>query len=188
MSPTQLENRVAKIMAWDLIEQPESSQLLTPLQLKNTARDLTQFIEQLSDEEKRAAYLEPQEKISRIDAYRSLRQLIDDIGEAITRCTSRQTFLSTSLFLFWASDELARLYAGADTLPAKPLMAIMKPLLANYISTSILIEKQIHLEKQLQGTPAYQSTARPSHPLFNDTPRNKSPDERKSERPSIKKI
>lgn len=142
----RLEDRLKKFAEWDLITDLNASDLLTPLKLKNIADELIKFMDQLSTKTKENTKLDNQEKISPIDAYRSVRQLIDDLGEAILRCSSRQTFLSTSLFLFWASDELSRLLTGHDEKPAPSLLDLSRKLFANYIATYILITKQIKQE------------------------------------------
>lgn len=115
MPMSRLENRVQQIFSWDLITAPSVSALLSPLVLQKIAKDLVCFIDGLPTQNK--AYLDKSEKITSEVAYRSLRQLIDDLGEAIVRCTSRQVFLSTSLFLFWANDELSRLLGGTEEQP-----------------------------------------------------------------------
>lgn len=56
----------------------------------------------------------------------SLKQFLLDLGEAITRADHRQTYLTTCLFLFLACNE--------------------KKLLANYIATAILIQKQVQID------------------------------------------
>jgi len=112
------------------------------------AEDLVEFIDELSNEEKTHGNLDSQEKISSVDAFRSLHQLVADLKEAIVRCTSRQAFLSTSLFLLWAADEINRLVTKPNANPNENLVSITKQLLANYISTYVLIEKQKAFEKK----------------------------------------
>lgn len=132
----ELEKRLAD-WAKDL-QQPEPNQLLSPKQLEDSAKELAQLADQQKDS-KSTIFLRKGEKISREDAYRSIKQLTLDLGESITRCEDRQAFLSTSLFLFWAADTLMRFQE-----PHNPeVQAIGKKLLANYVSTGILIEKQI---------------------------------------------
>ena len=53
-------------------------------------------------------------RISPTNAYQSVYQVIDDLSEAISRCDSLQNYLSTSLFIFWAADELYRLLGTND--------------------------------------------------------------------------
>jgi hypothetical protein len=149
MPASRLEERIQKFAAWDLLQAPSVESVMTLDALKKTADSLGEYIDKLEPEIKLNAYLDPKEKISQRDAFRSMRQLIDDLGEAIVRCTSRQTFLSTSLFLCWASDELGRLVYGPDKKPDAALMAITSKLLDNYVSTYVVIEKQIRAEAKL---------------------------------------
>ena len=147
MPLNRLENRLQQFFSWGLMTTPNISSFLSPLALQKIAKDLVFFIQRLPPQQK--AHLDKNEKISSQDAYRSLRQLIEDLGEAIVRCTSRQTFLSTSLFLFWANDELARLLVGSVEKAPSHLMSNSKILLSHYLTTYVLIEKQIVLERNL---------------------------------------
>ena len=146
MPTARLENRLEKFLEWNLTTELQASNLLTLDELRKISNELIKLIDETPIEIKENSYLDSNEKISRIDAYRSVRQLIDDLGEAITRCASRQAFLSTSLFLFWASDELSRLLAGPNDKPDQHLTDISGKLLSNYITTYVLIEKQIKNE------------------------------------------
>jgi hypothetical protein len=148
MPLSRLENRVQQIFSWDLITAPSVSTLRSPLVLQKIAKDLVCFIDRLPTRDK--AYLDKSEKITSEDAYRSLRQLIGDLAEAIVRCTSRQVFLSTSLFLFWANDELSRLLVGTEEQPPSYLMKNSNLLLSHYLTTYVLIEKQILMEQKQQ--------------------------------------
>lgn len=76
------------------------------------------------------------EAISPVDAYRSLRQLVCDLAEAITRCESFQAFVSTSLFLFWSADGIWRFT------PCDQLRSICGVLLRNYVAAA-LVERHI---------------------------------------------
>jgi hypothetical protein len=145
-------NRIREIKQPDLVERLAGwearfdgvnvSQLLTPAALASKAQDLVSFIDSL-DKQEHLAKLPTIETIASEDAYRSIRQLIADLGEAIERCDSRQAFLSTSLFLFWAVDELQSMVGEENA----TLQEIGQALLSNYISTAVLIEKQIRSEK-----------------------------------------
>ena len=121
------------------LEQTEVSHLLSPMQVKQLSRKMIYFIE---DCDKSSAVLSKQETISSKNAFASIRQLICDLAEGVTRCVSRQTYLSTCLFLFWAADELIAL-TGKESPEIK---SIGEKLLQNYIATELLIEKQIILE------------------------------------------
>lgn len=113
------------------VEQPKQDHLLTPEQIK-------EFSEQLA-----AAAQAPDVTVTAgeckkvpLQAFQSVRQLLLDLGEAITRCENSQAFLSTSLFVFWACDMLIELQGSSDQ-----TQVIGNTLLANYISTSILFRK-----------------------------------------------
>ena len=95
-----------------------------------------------------------------------MRQLIEDLGEASTRCADRQTFLSTGLFLFMAITELCRL----DERNLTELKPIGNILLANYFSTAILIEMQI--QQQLTS-----QLGREQSGLFKDVIKKNEPEE-----------
>ncbi|PJE12444.1 MULTISPECIES: hypothetical protein [Legionella] len=137
MKPERLATRFEQYR--NLLKQPEASDLMTPVQLANELENLLKFIKQLPINIKAQAQLASHEKISEIDAYRSLEQLISDLKEAIVRCDSRQSFLSTSLFAFWTYDELSLLHGD---LPEE-LKQTGQKLLGNYVATGILITKQI---------------------------------------------
>jgi hypothetical protein len=148
MPLSRLSDRIKTWDHWELFGTPLKSDLLQPGALSNIATQLIQWIDKLSVDEKANGFLGPQEKIASQDAFRSLRQLIADLGEAIERCASRQTFLSTSLFLFMACDELHYLLIGAEGQPLQELTKLSKDLAANYLASYILIEKQISLEQR----------------------------------------
>jgi hypothetical protein len=89
------------------------------------------------------AKLGAHEKIASRDAFRSVQRLALDLGEAIRRCDNRQTFLSTSLFLFWTADTLLRMQPE----PNLELKNIGSDFLRNYVTSSILVESQIETER-----------------------------------------
>lgn len=133
----------ARLIKWShAIQQPSTNQLLTAIQLSILCNSLAHYIDNLSNTEKASGNLSSSEVISTIDAYRSLRQLLKDLGESIARCENRQTFLSTSLFIFWAVDELI-LLRGSNNMY---LINAGRYLLNNYIASAILIEKKIRKE------------------------------------------
>lgn len=151
MPLSRLESRIQKFDEWDLFRAPQCSDLLQPKSLKDISLQLILLINNLSVEKRMNGYLGSQEKIASQDAFRSVKQLIADLGEAIERCTSRQTFLSTSLFLFLACDELHRLLIGEEGQPLPELLKWSSDLAANYLTTYILIEKQIALTHQKES-------------------------------------
>ncbi len=127
-----------RLQAWsERIGQPGTADLLEPAALKTLADAMAQHA--LSAMRADApALLAPNEKISGYDAYRSLWQLLTDLGEAILRCESRQDFLSTSLFIFWAVDTL-------HVTQGKTQAAVRQAggqLLASYVASSILVAMQ----------------------------------------------
>ncbi|QVL55196.1 MAG: hypothetical protein KFB95_07745 [Simkaniaceae bacterium] len=123
------------------LEQPAEENILSTVELDSLAQELA-AIAQRHREAETPIHLREREKISRDDAYRSVHQLMLDLGESITRCEDRQAFLSTSLFLFLAADTLMRFQDPRD----REIEMIGKRLLNHYVSTGILIEKQIETE------------------------------------------
>lgn len=118
------------------VEQPSKDHLLTPEQIKECAEQLAALVEELQALNA-PIVLRECEKIMQMNAYQSVRQLLLDLGESITRCENCQAFLSTSLFIFWACDMLMGLHVSCDF----RIQVIGNKLLANYLSTSILFEK-----------------------------------------------
>jgi hypothetical protein len=139
-----------RLSQWiESISQPSTTDLLDNSQLQQLAMHMAAMIDNLTDEEKAAGRLDPIEKISSQNAFASIRQLVVDLAEALGRSDTRQNFLTTSLFLFWACDELNNLQSDRND----ELKHIGNQLLANYISTAIIIEKQIKNEEQLTKLP-----------------------------------
>jgi hypothetical protein len=139
ISPDELDKRFTE---WSKqLEAPTIHALMLPEQLKQITDQLVIFIDKLDLSARESAQLDSHEKISAVDAYRSLRQCIIDLGEAVLRCDSRQAFLSTSLFIFMASDELTRLFHQ----PSNELQNIGKKLLNNYSATVALVNMQIQM-------------------------------------------
>lgn len=148
MPMTKLENRVLSIFEWGWITHFDLDQVLTTDALKKISQELIQFIDEIPIQIKSQANLDKQEKIAKEDAYKSIRQLIDDLGEAIVRCSSRQAFLSTSLFLFWSCDEVSRLLFGDEKTPNSQLQNFGQQLLMNYITTYLAIEMKLQFDKK----------------------------------------
>lgn len=152
MPQMRLESRLKIFEQSSLMQKPDVTQLMTPESLHKTTLELIHFMDRNKEELSKNGFLDKGEKISAEIAFRSLRQVIADLGEAILRCSSPQTFLSTSLFILLACDELTRFIVGNDKLIIdNPFKAWTQQLLSNYFSTYILVEKQIELKKQLQG-------------------------------------
>ncbi len=127
------------------VEQPGMDKLLTPQQLKDTSNKLINLLDAIPTEIMNKINLDKDETISGTDAYRSLRQLINDLGESVMRCVSRQGFLSTSLFLFWTCDELSKFQGGQSA----ELQQIGQKLLNHYLSMAIVITLKFALDKNL---------------------------------------
>lgn len=144
MPPKKLEERYTNLCAKALSIQPSIEDLASVENLKLTMHRLIQMVDDLTEIQKQNAKLDASEKISSIDVFRSIRQLFVDLGDAIIRCDSRQAYLSTSLFIFLACDEFARLQYH----PSEELEVLRISLLRNYIATAILIEKHIQLEQK----------------------------------------
>lgn len=119
------------------LRQPTLPDILTVDELADAADRLTDYIDSITEIQRQSGYVDPWDRISPRSAYRSLRQLATDLGEAIRRCYSPQNFLSTSLFLFWVYDETIRLGSIRD----ETLESRGGCLLRHYIATTILIHE-----------------------------------------------
>ena len=109
----------------NIIVQPQEADLLTPVQLQQIAYRLADMdvIFQPSEGE----------TISATDATLSVKQLLRDLGEAIVRCENPTAFLSSSLFIFWATDMLA---SSSENPEIKELGS---QLLQSYLATALLV-------------------------------------------------
>ena len=125
------------------LQQPSEENILSTTQLNCVALSLADKTERIKALDI-PIQLCDREKITRNDAYRSVNQLLKDLGESITRCEDRQAFLSTSLFLFLAADTVMRFQQPRDS----GIEQIGKRLLNHYVSTGILVEKEIELEQR----------------------------------------
>ncbi|MCF6764941.1 hypothetical protein L3V82_04075 [Thiotrichales bacterium 19S3-7] len=126
------------VQLWsDGLSQPQADDLITSKEMIEIVDDLTAFIDHVQLHQLDDVQLPDIETISKVDALRSLKQLIVDLGEAIQRCDTSQTFLSTSLFLFLSVNELAST-VGMN----QQLHSVGQKLLSNYITTAIAMEKQ----------------------------------------------
>jgi len=109
------------------IEQPMLHHLITPFELKVMANELA---------DRALREMIQIENISFYDAFRSVRQNFIDLGETVVRCESKQAFLSTCLFMFWACDFLIRM----QKMNCQKIKSIGNGLLMNYITTYILFD------------------------------------------------
>ena len=123
------------------IQQPSEQNILTTKELEGLATSLS-MIARTKKALNVPINLRKEEKISRNSAYDSIAQLLVDLGESVTRCENAQAFLSTSLFLFLATDTLMRFQQPHD--PA--VKQIGEKFLNNYVSTAVVINKQIQME------------------------------------------
>lgn len=116
----------ARLENWaSAIQQPSLEHLLVFDDLRGCATGLIRIIERVLDESS------TEEQVASL---RSLRQLVNDLGEAIGRCDSIQTFCSTGLFLFWCCDEALRLKPPLTD----DLFNIAGKLLRHYLAVAIL--------------------------------------------------
>jgi hypothetical protein len=126
----------ARLRKWaQKVKQPVVDDVLSPDELVMIAHQMIQFIDGLNSSQRKSARMDEWERISPENAYRSVRQLIEDLAEAIARCYSLQNFLSTSLFLFWSCDELCQL----QSTPINGPMSVGGKLLRHYVATAILV-------------------------------------------------
>ncbi|HSD55816.1 MAG TPA: hypothetical protein VLA92_01545 [Candidatus Saccharimonadales bacterium] len=96
------EDLVRRLDEWrDQIRQPEVADLLTIDDMDEITAQLVANAAAVSPEQRAYGQLDPIERISPQGAYRSVEQLIYDLGENLTRANDRQTYLSASLFQFW---------------------------------------------------------------------------------------
>ena len=129
-----------------VVQQPSLAQLLTPQKCQSYSYQLADTAGKLQAEHLTKPIKKP-DMDHHEHACSSIQQLFLDLGEAIVRCDSRQTFLSTALFLFLACDLL--LDCTTTTESASLVQDIGTDLLGNYISTAILIATQIKIEQAL---------------------------------------
>lgn len=142
----KLTSCIDKILSSDSLSQPNTENLLSTSTLYEISVQLIAMMDELTSDEKNSLRLGTQEKIRPMDAFRSLRQLINDLGEAVVRCSSRQSFLSTCLFLFFACDELSLLIEKPSITTDSRYRDLWGQLLQNYLATYILVSKQINFD------------------------------------------
>jgi hypothetical protein len=129
-----------RLQEWqDEIKQPAVEDLLSQEQFKAITERLLHNAASVTPEMRRRGHLDEGERISPTEAYQSVEQLIADLAENFSRADSRQTYLTLSLFQFWACDMLNRLKGNNDA----ELREVGGQLLRNYITAAVLVEKQI---------------------------------------------
>lgn len=135
----KLSHLQKRLSSWsEEIKDPQRSDILTIEEIDQTVSELNQIVRQLSQNQIENGELHPYEKISSENAFISIDQLLKDLAEAIKRCDSFQNFLSTSLFIFWATDELHRLLGGQHQV----IQTHGGKLLRHYLATAIVERKR----------------------------------------------
>jgi hypothetical protein len=119
--------------------EPRLKDVLMPNELAALASRLSQLtnIGQAS----RGSNRHPESGITPRIALLSVGQLTNDLSEAIVRCCSPQNFLSTSLFMFWACDEIQRFPLLWRGNVRAELSSIGKALLRHYVACAIAVCK-----------------------------------------------
>lgn len=125
------------------IRQPAVEDLLSQEQFLEITDHLLRNVASVTPEMRREGHLDSGERISPSEAYESVEQLIADLAENYTRADGRQTYLTLSLFQFWACDMLNRMKGNNDP----ELRELGGQLLRNYITAAVLVEKQIAHEE-----------------------------------------
>ncbi|KAJ6572473.1 hypothetical protein DFH09DRAFT_982198 [Mycena vulgaris] len=115
--------------------QPIAEHLLTP----STLQDMAGTLATLAITPDAADAVSAHELTGQIQR-KSIRQLVIDLGEALVRCETMATFVSTSLFFFWAADDMAQLLSSPATIEAH---AIARSLLRNYVASALLGEGRV---------------------------------------------
>lgn len=137
-----------RIKSWArALRSPKASDLLSPLTLRGLALEAARWIggavqaapRNAGTADERPDALGPHEAISPDRAYRSLEQLIGDLGEAANRAYSVQNLTSTSLFLFLAINESMLLRPG--DVPAR-IRESARRLLRHYIAMALVTHQQ----------------------------------------------
>lgn len=135
MNKSYLSERLAIWMEY--LSNPQIDQVLLPNQIVDITNELLVVMGTVPNDIHVCAKLDLIETIAPELAFRSLKQLVIDLREAIVRCDTDQTFLSTSLFIFWSANEFAVLFPEYSD----QVKDIGARLLAHYLATNILIEK-----------------------------------------------
>lgn len=119
---------------FQFIQQPQVEHLLLPSQLINICSCIIDIAKRLTSSDLRN--VDEGENISSAFALKSITQLVEDLKESIDRCYSIQNYLSTSLFMFWALDELNNI----SKIKQNEIFKLSEQLLHNYIATGILTD------------------------------------------------
>jgi hypothetical protein len=73
--------------------------------------------------------------------FKSLSRLMMDLGEAIVRCEGVETFVATSLFLFWTAEEIYSHLRESDQLAIRFMLVVF---LRNYVASVLLVESTVN--------------------------------------------
>ncbi|EEA22451.1 hypothetical protein EYB26_007461 [Talaromyces marneffei] len=114
----------------------DSSDLPLPSEL----RDMSDVIGDLAKARLHEVETSKDEKLAQADLVMltSLCRLIYDMGEAIMRCEKMETFVSTSLFMFWTTSYVVPYLRGERKRWAR---SIASNFLRNYISSVLILER-----------------------------------------------
>jgi hypothetical protein len=93
--------------------------------------------------------VEPLEPSVKTGKLLSLSQLSFDLGEALGRCESLQGFRTTSLFLYWAFDEVYELLGKSSPTPSlqEEMNEMAQSLLQHYVALVWFDDKNYQQEK-----------------------------------------
>ena len=125
---------VARLTSWMPVLKHEFS--VKDLPSPQILRNMMEVTEDVAREELAGLYLEPNRKLLYTDLV-SLTQLLHDLGEAITRCELTETYVSTSLYMFWAVDQLIENFKLGRK---EVLHEVGVSLLRNYVASVLLLE------------------------------------------------
>lgn len=120
------------------IKLPEINNLLSSTQLTTIYSNLITFVDTIDQSN---AQLAKTEAVSITYIHKSLKQLLTDLHESILRCDTKQSYLSTSLFIFLVINELQVLYPNQAL-----LVTDGATLLNHYIVANLVVELQINYE------------------------------------------
>jgi hypothetical protein len=110
-------------------------------------------IEELRAATLMASYLASEARLTQADEGRlliSIERLARDLGEAVSRPYSFQNLLSTSLFIFWALDELAEL----AFVPPDRIRVAGEAVLRHYLVLALLLERNAPVTLNAAGAVA----------------------------------
>ncbi len=125
----------ARLLRWEPeIRQPEARHILSVRQLYYQGQSLLAIASAARTNGLSEVRQSDTEMMTREDAFLSIHQLVQDLMDATKRCYSIQNFLSTSLFLFWCTDELLAVLK----INSSRLYVIGGKLIRHYIATAVL--------------------------------------------------